>query len=90
MVMNALVFHNLVHYLNRKVLNPNKALQQLKTLRSKYFIIPAQLGSGGGRSVLRLAVRERKLRAKLSYVLERITVLSWNLNCIAVKLNGAL
>jgi len=85
MIMNALVFHNLLHYLNRKVLNPNRALQQLKTLRSKYFIIPAQLGSGAGRSVLRLAVREKKLRAKLGYFLERITALPWNLNCIAVK-----
>jgi hypothetical protein len=88
MVMNALVFHNLLHYLNRKVLNPNKPLQQLKTLRSKYFIIPAQLGSGAGRSVLRLAVRDRKLRAKLHYFLERITALPCNLNCIAVKTQG--
>jgi len=86
MVMNALVFHNLVHYLNRTVLNPNRPLAQLKTLRSKYFIIPGQLGRSGRRSVLRLAVRDRRLRAKLDYFLARISVLSWKLNCIAVKI----
>ena len=71
-----------------KVLNPNKPLQQLKTLRSKYFIIPAQLGSGARRSVFRLAVRDRKLRAKLHYLLERTTALPCNLNSIAVKTQG--
>ncbi len=32
MIMNALVFHNLIHYLNRNVINPNAAVEQLKTL----------------------------------------------------------
>ena len=93
MVMNALVFHNLVHYLNRWVLNPNGPLAQVKTVRSKYFIIPAQLGRSGRRPVVRLAVRDRRLRAQLDYFLlpavrhgERISALSWNLNCIAVKM----
>ena len=84
MVLNALVFHNLLHYLNRNILNPHGHREQLKTLRAKYFIIPAQLGASGHRPVLRLAVRDRRLRAKLRYFMERIHSLSWTLNCIAV------
>ena len=45
MVMNALVIHNLIHYLNRNVLNKKKPLPQLKTIRLKYFILPAILVS---------------------------------------------
>ena len=85
MVMNALIFHNLLHYLNRVVLNPHKPLQQLKTVRSIYFIIPAQLGSCGKQKVLRLAVRDRPFRAKLRYLLYKITALTLNLNCIAIE-----
>jgi len=85
MVLNVLVFHNLIHYLNRNILNPKGPLQQLRTLRGKYFIIAAQLGKSAGYQVLRLAVKDRKLRAKLTYFLELISLLSNRLNCIAVE-----
>ena len=85
MGMNALVFHNLVHYLNRNILSVRKPQPQLKTLRSKYFILPAQLGSSAGSQVLRLAVKGRRLRAKILYFLERIARLSHRLNCNAVE-----
>jgi len=85
MVLNVLVFHNLIHYLNRKVLNPRGPLQQLRTIRGKYFIIAAQLGKSAGYHVLRLAVKDRKLRARLTYFLEQISLLSNRLNCIAVE-----
>lgn len=83
MAMNALVFFNLIHYLNRNVLNLKRPLQQLKTIRGKYFIIPAQLGGGGGVKVLRLAVGGKKMRAKLRYLMERIFLIEHSLNCIA-------
>jgi len=54
MVMNALIFHNLIHYLNRNIFNKNSPCEHLKTLRSKYFIIPGLLGSESRNSVLRL------------------------------------
>ena len=85
MVLNVLVFHNLIHYLNRNILNPKGPLQQLRTIRGKYFIIAAQLGKSAGYNVLRLAVKDRKLRAKLTYFLELISLLCNRLNCIAVE-----
>ncbi|MBW2308142.1 MAG: transposase [Deltaproteobacteria bacterium] len=86
MVMNALVFHNLIHYLNRTILNKKGPVEQLRTIRGKYFLIAAQLGKSSGYEVLRLAVRDRTLRAKLSYFLELISLISHRLNCIAVEI----
>ena len=80
----ALVFHNLIVYLNRPILNPNRAQEQLKTLRHKYFTLPGQLGSGGRSYVLRLSVQEKKTRAKVISIIRRISILTQNLNCIAV------
>jgi hypothetical protein len=80
----ALVFHNLIVYLNRNILNPNRPQEQLKTLRHKYFTLPGQLGSGGRRSVLRLSIQEKKIRAKIISVIRRISMITQRLNCIAV------
>jgi hypothetical protein len=85
MVMNALVFHNLIHYLNRKVLSHRGPVQQMKTIRSKYLILPAQLGNDGGYRVLRIAVKDKGLRARLVFFLEQITRFVDELNCIAVE-----
>lgn len=84
LAMIALVFHNLVVYLNKTILNPNRAQQQLKTLRHKYFTLPGQLGSGGRNYVLRLSVQDKKLRAKVISIIRRISLISHRLNCIAV------
>jgi hypothetical protein len=84
LAMIALVFHNLIVYLNRNILNSNRAQQQLKTLRHKYFTLPGQLGGGAGRHVLRLSIHERKIRAKVTSVIRRISLISHRLNCIAV------
>ena len=82
--MIALVFHNLIVYLNRSILNPNRAQEQLKTLRHKYFTLPGQLGSDGRRHVLRLSIQEKKLRAKLISIIRRISLIPQRLNCIAI------
>ena len=83
LVMIALVFHNLIVYLNRTILNPNRAQEQLKTLRHKYFTLPGQLGSDGRRHVLRLSIQEKKLRATVISIMRRISLISHGLNCIA-------
>jgi len=90
MVMNALVFHNLVHYLNRNILSGSGPVQQLRTLRSKLLILPAQLGRCAGQSVLRLGVRDRSFRGKIRYSLERINALPWRVNCNAVDGGGGV
>jgi len=84
LAMIALVFHNLIVYLNRTILNPNRPQEQLKTLRHKYFTLPGQLGSGGRNYVLRLSIQERKILAKVIYIIRRISILTQRLNCIAV------
>ena len=84
MVMNALVFHNLIHYLNRNILNTNSALNQLKTLKLKYFIIPALLGSAAKYPVLRLGITDEKLKEKIKSLLVKLDNMTFNLNCIAV------
>ncbi len=88
MVMNALVLHNLIHYLNRTLLSGGGSVAQLKTLRAKWFIIPALLGRSGRTAVLRLGVGERRRRAKITYLLHQIERLPWRLNCNAVDGGG--
>ena len=84
LTMIGLVFHNLIVYINKTILNPNRPQQRLKTLRYNYFIIPGLLGSGGGKKILRLSVQEKRIRAKMVSILMRICLISHSLNCIAV------
>ncbi len=84
MVMTALVFHNMLHYLNRNIFNRTRPKSQTKTIRAQYFILPAQLGSSGGTYRLRIAVKAGQLRARLIHFLNRIKKLPHRLNCIAV------
>lgn len=84
LTMIGLVFHNLIVYFNRTILNPNRPQERLKTLRYKYFILPGLLGSAGGKRIIRLSVQERKFRAKMTFILKRICLISHSLNCIAV------
>ena len=84
MVMIALVFHNMLHYLNRNIFNRSRPKSQTKSLRAQYFILPAQLGNCGGSYRLRIAVKAGQLRARLIHFLNRIKRLPHRLNCIAV------
>lgn len=83
MVLHALVFHNLIHHFNRTVLHPQGPRPHLKTLRSRYFILPAYLGATAGGPVLRVAVRDRSFRARLRYIMGRLHTLLPLSNCIA-------
>jgi hypothetical protein len=80
----ALVFHNLIVYLKRTILNPNRSQGQLKILQHNYFTLSRQLGSGGRRYVLRLSVQAKKIRAKIVSIMRRISLMPHRLNCIAV------
>ena len=83
MQMNALIFHNLIHYLNRNILNGKRPQEQMKTLRNKYLIVPAQLGSGGGYFYLRIGIQNKKFRSQFKYKLEQISRLPERVNCNA-------
>lgn len=84
LVVIALVFHNLIHHLNRTILHPRGPRPQLRTLRGQHFILPAVLGRGGRRTLLRLALRGRSGRARFGCWLAQIDRLDWDLNGIAV------
>lgn len=84
MVMTALVCYNLLRYLDSQLLNRNQARSRSKTIRGTWFILPGQLGNSGGVYRLRIAVRDRKIRAKIVRVLHEIRHLPHWLNCDAV------
>jgi hypothetical protein len=85
MVLRVLLY-NLFLLLKQQFLGRTERAQRLKTLRYKYFILPAQMGSDGREAVLRISVMGRKIRAKLSSLFIRINhyVPLLNLNCTAV------
>ena len=68
----ALLYHNLIHYIIRNLLSKNSKNFGLGTLRMKYFIFPAILGSQGRTSVLRAGVQNKSTKGKLKYWLNNI------------------
>jgi hypothetical protein len=44
----------------------------IKTLRYKYLVLSAQMEKDGTDTILRISVQNRKVRSKLSYLLDRI------------------
>lgn len=84
MVITALVFYNLMHYLNCNVLNANKPKQQLKTIRPQWLIVPALLGSASRRSILRIGIKAGEFREKFQAALLKINSFSITCNCDAV------
>ncbi len=71
MVIRALLY-NLFVLFRHEILENKEKTQRLLTLRYKYFVIPGQLGGDGRDKVLRISVIKRKLRAKLTYLFNRI------------------
>jgi len=65
------------------VLGKEEKRETLNTLRYKYFAIPAQLGSDGNRSVLRISTQSKPIKHKLYYFFSRIIEVFSNikLNC---------
>jgi len=85
MVLRVLLY-NLFLLFKQQFLGRTERVQRLKTLRYKYFILPAQMGSDGREAVLRISVTGRKVRAKLSSLFARIShyVPLLDPNCSAV------
>ena len=82
----AMLYHNLIHFLIRNLLSKNSRMFGLGTLRMKYLILPAVLGSQGRTPILRVGVKDKSIRGKLTYWLTNIPnmQLNLNLNCNAV------
>lgn len=85
MVTTALVAYNLLRYLDSQLLNRNQTRNSSKTMRNTWFILPGQLGNSGGSYRLRIAVTDKKIRAKIVRVLNEILRLPHRLDCNAVK-----
>jgi len=85
MVLRVLVY-NLFLLFKHEFLGKKEERRHLKTLRYKYFVIPAQMGSDGRDAILRISVQSRKMRAKLSSLFARISqyIPECGLNCTAV------
>jgi Transposase DDE domain group 1 len=86
MVLRVLMY-NLFLLFRHEFLGKKEKRQHLKTLRYKYFVLPAQMGADGRDSVLRISVQHRKVRSKLSYLFTRIShyVPPGDLNCSAFE-----
>jgi hypothetical protein len=85
MVLRVLAY-NLFVLFRHEFLGRKEKRQHLKTLRYKYFVLPAQLGSDGREAILRISAQNRKVRSKISYLLSRIGsyIPRLDLNCTAV------
>jgi hypothetical protein len=85
MVLRVLIY-NLFVLFRYEFLGKQEKRQHLKTLRYKYFVLPAHMGRDGREAVLRISARSRKVRAKLSYLLSRIKsyVPLIDYNCTAI------
>ncbi|MDP2969133.1 MAG: IS1380 family transposase [Deltaproteobacteria bacterium] len=85
MVLRVLVY-NLFVLFRYEFLGKKEKRQHLKTLRYKYFVLPAQMGKDGREAVLRISTGSRKVRSKISYLFARIGsyIPLIDLNCTAV------
>lgn len=84
MVLRALIY-NLFVLFRQEFLGKWEKGQHLKTLRYKYFVLPAQMGRDGRDAILRISTGNRKVRAKILYLLNRIgSYIPVDLNCTAI------
>jgi len=85
MLMRVFIY-NLFVLFRHEILGQKEKTEQLKTLRYKYFVMPAQLGGDGKRLILRISAFKQKIKSKLIYLYNRINQYSPydNGNCNAV------
>jgi hypothetical protein len=85
MLLRVLIY-NLFLLFKHEFFGRKERRQRLKTLRYKYFVLPAHLGTEGREAILRISARARKVRSKLSYLFARIGqyLPGTSLNCSAV------
>lgn len=66
------MIYNIFVLFRWQILAQKNNMQRLKTLRYKYFVIPAILGKSGRNDVLRLSIKGKRLWMKFLYLLNRI------------------
>lgn len=64
--------YNLFVLFRYEILGQRKKIERLKTLRYKYYALPAQLGRYGKQEILRISVVKHEIRSKLIYLYNRI------------------
>jgi hypothetical protein len=86
MVLRVLMY-NLFLLFRHEFLGKKEKRQRLRTIRYKYLVLPAQMGSDGRDSLLRISAQSRKVRSKLSYLFTRISLYLAppKLNCTALE-----
>jgi len=67
-----ILIYNLFVIFRNELLGQKEKVQRLKTLRFKYFVLPAQLGSDGKKKILRISVISQEIKSKLIYLFNRI------------------
>lgn len=67
-----ILIYNLFVVFRHELLGNKEKTQRLKTLRFKYFVLPAQLGSDGKKKILRISVISQEIKSKLIYLFNRI------------------
>jgi hypothetical protein len=64
--------YNLFVVFRYELLGQKEKIQRLKTLRFKYFVLPAQLGGDGRKLILRISLLSQRIKSKLIYLFNRI------------------
>ena len=68
------LFYNLINFFRAEMLPEKEKTSTLQTLRYKYLVIPAQMGSDGRKMVLRLGVKLKALQEKIKWILNQIDI----------------
>jgi len=85
LVATALVCYNLLHWFDTQLLDRNAGKHQVKTIRHTWFILPGLLGNSAGIYRLRIAVKDKSIRAKIVRILNEIHLLQHQLYCNALE-----
>jgi len=71
MLIRVLIY-NLFVVFRYELLGQKEKIHRLKTLRFKYFVLPAQLGGDGRKLILRISLFSQRIKSKLIYLFNRI------------------
>ena len=66
------LFYNIINFFRCEILPEKEKGKTLKTLRYKYLVIPAQLGSDGHKMILRIGITQKRLREKFKWIINKI------------------
>jgi hypothetical protein len=67
------LFYNIINFFRSEILPEKERGKTLKTLRYKYLVIPAQLGSDGHKMILRIGITQKRLREKFKWIINKIS-----------------